>query len=174
MSFVSVKDTQFYQYNRPYFIKGANYWQGINLAAETKYGGDRNRLNHELDQLQKMGVNNLRIMASSEGPDDQPYRMRPSLQPRLGEYNEKIFQGLDYLLDALSKRKMTAVSNGPGFAQYIAWITRKEIPYPVTRDKWDEFTEFTTKFYSDDSNIKDKAGKLQTNRSLHPKNGFTK
>jgi mannan endo-1,4-beta-mannosidase len=105
-----VKNTQFYKDNRPYFIKGANYWQGINLAADTEYGGNRNRLNNELDQLQKMGVNNLRIMASSEGPDDQPYRMRPSLQPSLGEYNENIFRGLDYLLDAISKRKMTAVS----------------------------------------------------------------
>ncbi|KAG2194812.1 hypothetical protein INT46_011773 [Mucor plumbeus] len=158
MSFITVQNTQFYKDNRPYFIKGANYWQGINLAANTEYGGNRNRLNNELDQLQKMGVNNLRIMASSEGPDDQPYRMRPSLQPSLGEYNENIFRGLDYLLDAISKRKMTAVmtlSNfwhwSGGFAQYIAWITHKKIPYPVTRDKWDEFTEFTCKFYSDET-----------------------
>ncbi|KAG1078184.1 hypothetical protein G6F42_024387 [Rhizopus arrhizus] len=108
-----------------------------------------------------MGVNNVRIMASSEGPDDQPYRMRPSLQPNLGEYNENIFQGLDYLLDAISKRNMTAVmtlSNfwhwSGGFSQYIAWITHKKIPYPVTRDKWEAFTDFTRKFY-DDPAIKD-------------------
>lgn len=110
MTFITVKATQFYQGSQPYFIRGANYWQGINLAAESAHGGDRDRLHRELDQLQKMGVNNVRIMASSEGPDDQPYRMRPSLQPNLGEYNENIFQGLDYLLDAISKRNMTAVS----------------------------------------------------------------
>ncbi|KAL9543853.1 hypothetical protein PS6_009061 [Mucor atramentarius] len=161
MTFITVKGTQFYQGSQPYFIRGANYWQGINLAAESTHGGDRDRLHRELDQLQEMGVNNVRIMASSEGPDDQPYRMRPSLQPNLGEYNENIFQGLDYLLDAISKRNMTAVmtlSNfwhwSGGFSQYIAWITHKTIPYPVTRDKWDAFTDFTRKFY-DDPAIKD-------------------
>lgn len=39
--------------------------------------------------------------------------------------------------------------NHTRFAQYIAWITQQEIPYPVTRDKWDLFTNFTCKFYSD-------------------------
>lgn len=110
MPFITVKGTQFYQGNQRYLVRGANYWQGINLAAAADHGGDRRRLHRELDQLQDMGVNNVRIMASSEGPDDQPYRMRPSLQPHLGQYNEAVFQGLDYLLDALAKRNMTAVS----------------------------------------------------------------
>lgn len=110
MDFVTVEDTRFVYKNEPYFIKGANYWQGINLASKDEYGGDRRRLNKELDELKEMGVNNLRIMASSEGPDDQPYRMRPSLQSSPGQYNENIFQGLDYLLDEMGKRNMTAVS----------------------------------------------------------------
>lgn len=108
--FVKVNGTRFTRKDKSYFIKGANYWQGINLAAIDEYGGDRRRLNKELDQLQEMGVNNLRIMASSEGPDDQPYRMRPSLQPSPGSYNEHLFQGLDYLLHEMGKRDMTAVS----------------------------------------------------------------
>ncbi|KAI7906703.1 glycoside hydrolase superfamily [Cokeromyces recurvatus] len=155
--FVTVKGSQFYRNGERYMIKGANYWQGMNLAAPTReLGGDRTRLLIELDQLQKMGVNNLRIMASSEGPDEEPYRMRPSLQPSIGHYNEHLFEALDYLLDEMSKRGMTAVmtlSNfwhwSGGFSQYIAWITKETIPYPVTRDKWDTFTEFTKRFYND-------------------------
>ena len=49
-------------------------------------------------------------MAASEGPDDQPYRMRPSLMYKPGEYREPIFEGLDYLLDAIDRNGMTAVS----------------------------------------------------------------
>lgn len=109
-SFVSVNATQFYLHNEPYLIRGANYWQGMNLGAIAEYGGDRFRLTQELDQLYEMGVNNLRIMASSEGPDTEPYRMIPSLQPAPGKYNEHIFEGLDFLLDEMDKRNMTAIS----------------------------------------------------------------
>lgn len=167
--FVKVNGTRFTRNDKSYFIKGANYWQGINLAAVDEYGGDRRRLNKELDQLQEMGVNNLRIMASSEGPDDQPYRMRPSLQPSPGSYNEHLFQGLDYLLHEMGKRNMTAVmtlSNfwhwSGGFSQYIAWVTQEEIPYPVTRDKWDAFTNFTCQFYSHPP-IRDRVNDLYKN-----------
>lgn len=109
-NFVTVNATQFYYNNEPYLIRGANYWQGMNLGATADYGGDRFRLTNELDQMLAFGINNLRVMASSEGPDNQPYRMRPALQPAPGQYNEEIFKGLDYLLNEMSKRKMTAVS----------------------------------------------------------------
>ncbi|KAG1450017.1 hypothetical protein G6F56_008472 [Rhizopus delemar] len=80
-SFVTVHGREFRLNGKEYKVAGANYWQGINLGAPDSAGGNRTRLVLELDQLKEMGVNNLRIMASSEGPDDQPYRMRPSLQP---------------------------------------------------------------------------------------------
>lgn len=109
MDFIKVNGTRFILGSRSYFIKGANYWQGMNLAAEKEFGGDRHRLCIELDQMKQMGVNNLRIMAASEGPDDQPYRMIPSLQPAPGRYNEYMFEALDFLLDEMSKRELTAV-----------------------------------------------------------------
>jgi hypothetical protein len=62
-NFVEVKGTRFYLAGTRYMIKGANYWQGINLA--TLDGGDRDRLNLELDQLLAIGCNNLRIMAGT-------------------------------------------------------------------------------------------------------------
>lgn len=107
--FIKVKGARFFLEEKIYPIKGANYWQGMNLAANKAHGGDRDRLLKELDQLVKMGVNNLRVMAGSEGPDDQPYRMRPSLQVSPGKYNEAIFEGLDFLLHEMGKRNMTAV-----------------------------------------------------------------
>lgn len=109
-NFVTVSGTQFYYNDEPYYIRGANYWQGMNLGTTAEHGGDRFRLTTELDQMLAFGVNNLRLMASSEGPDNQPYRMRPSLQPSPGRYNKQIFNGLDYVLDEMSKRNMTAVS----------------------------------------------------------------
>ncbi|SAL97951.1 hypothetical protein [Absidia glauca] len=107
--FVKVHNTGFLRYGKPYTIRGANYWYGMNMACVL--GGNRTRLDIELDQLLAMGVNNLRIMAASEGPDDddQLFRMQPSLMTSPGTYNEDVFQGLDYLLDAIGKRNMTAV-----------------------------------------------------------------
>ena len=46
--------------------------------------GDRERLVKDLDHMQKNGINNLRIMAASEGPDSEPFRMTPSLMPSPG------------------------------------------------------------------------------------------
>ena len=102
--------TGFTRYGKPYLIRGANYWQGMHLGADDCNGGDRERMETEIKQLADMGVNNVRIMASSEGPDDQEFRMRPSLMPKPGVYNDAIFEGLDYLMDAIDRHNMTAVS----------------------------------------------------------------
>ena len=47
----------------------------------TAAGGDRARLVRELDRLHALGVNNIRMVASAEGPDTAPYRIVPSLMP---------------------------------------------------------------------------------------------
>ena len=104
-----------------YHINGANYWYAMNLGSNGT-GGDRTRLDRELDFLQKYGINNLRIMAASEGPNSEPFRMvffrlfsfihfhkTPALLTSPGTYDEVVFQGLDYALDAISRRGMTAV-----------------------------------------------------------------
>jgi mannan endo-1,4-beta-mannosidase len=109
LGFVQVNGTRFTRNGLPYYIVGANYWQGMNLASDDSWGGNRTRLESELTELKNIGINNLRIMASSEGPDDQPFRMRPSLMPSPGVYNEHILAGLDFLLDAMGRHSMTAV-----------------------------------------------------------------
>jgi hypothetical protein len=79
------------------------------LSPLVEWGGDRKRLDAELDELKGLGVNMLRIMASSEGEGNEPYRMKPCLMTKPGVYNEEIFRGLDYFLDALAKRGFTAI-----------------------------------------------------------------
>ncbi|KAI8084647.1 glycoside hydrolase superfamily [Halteromyces radiatus] len=154
---VSIDKTGFKRYGKTYLIRGANYWYGMNMGS--LLGGNRVRLDTELDQLVAMGVNNLRIMAGSEGPDDpqQTFRMQPSLMTSPGIYNEQIFQGLDYLLDAMGKRNMTAIVTlnnfwhwSGGFSQYVAWVTNTVPPYPTRNsDTWGAFTKYTSQFYKD-------------------------
>jgi mannan endo-1,4-beta-mannosidase len=58
---------------RKHFVFSANYWQAMNLGVkDPAMKGNRERLMADLDDLKKRGVNNIRIMASSEGPDDSP------------------------------------------------------------------------------------------------------
>ncbi|CAO3683008.1 unnamed protein product [Umbelopsis ramanniana] len=141
----------------------------MNLASDFNWGGNRTRLENELAHLQSIGIDNLRIMAASEGPDDQPFRMRPSLMPSPGIYNEHILAGLDFLLDALDRHSMTAVVTlnnywhwSGGFAQYVSWADNdSDIPYPpswipnpvnnYSTGSYDEFYDYAYRFYDDDT-----------------------
>ncbi|UII19264.1 glycoside hydrolase 5 family protein [Fulvivirga ligni] len=154
--FVEVKNGLFYQNEQPYFFIGANYWYGMNLGIDGS-AGNRARLVRELDELQAMGVTNLRIMGASEGPDTEPYRMSPALQPAPGEYNEQVFQGLDFLLEEMRKRDMKAVVTlndfwiwSGGMAQYIAWADQESMVYspPVENTDWHNYQQHTSSFFN--------------------------
>lgn len=93
---------------KDYTFIGANYWYGANLGS-TGPGGDRKRLLRELDELAEMGVTNLRVMASSEGPNTEPYRIVPAMQYEPGKYDKQVLDGLDFLLHEMAKRDMKAV-----------------------------------------------------------------
>lgn len=155
--FVRVEGTEFKIGGKPYHFIGTNLWYGINLASNGK-DGDRARLIRELDHLKSLGINNIRIMAGSEGPDNEPYRMIPSLQPKAGVYNEDVLQGLDFLLDEMKKRDMHAVmcltnfwNWSGGIPQYLVWSGAADsIPYPPPHPggNWDIFQKFSAGFYS--------------------------
>lgn len=155
--FVRVERTLFWIGDKPYHFLGTNFWYGINLASKGA-GGDRERLKRELDDLQSMGVTNLRIVAGSEGPDSEPYRMVPALQTSPGVYNEDVLDGLDYLLAEMGNRNMRAVvcltnfwNWSGGMGQYIVWSGRADsIPYPPPHPggDWGRYQEFTAQFYS--------------------------
>lgn len=161
-SFVQVTDSGFVLNGEPYHFLGTNFWAGMNLGAAGE-GGDRPRLIRELDQLSAMGVKNLRIMAASEGPDTEPWRVVPSLQPSKGQYNDSVLDGLDFLLAEMAKRDMKAVvclNNfwpwSGGMAQYFAWEKKRPIPYPPPAEggDWARYQLFASRFYKNRAALK--------------------
>lgn len=153
--FVKVADdgTYFQVDGKPYYFVGANFWYAMNLASIGP-GGDRNRLLRELDRFKNMGITNVRIMGGSEGPDTEPWRVIPSLQPAKGVYNPDLLEGLDFLLAEMGKRGLYSViflNNfwdwSGGLAQYISWETGETIPYPKESGNWDRFQRYSARFY---------------------------
>ncbi|MEL7361051.1 MAG: mannanase, partial [Bacteroidota bacterium] len=142
--FVRVEDGRFMIGDAPYAYLGVNFWFGMHLGAES---GDRARLERELDRLQAMGVDNLRLLAAAEGPDTEPWRVVPTTQPAAGAYNEAVLEGLDVVLAEMAERDMRGVlvlNNffqwSGGMAQYVSWVTGEPIPYPHDENHtWDEY-----------------------------------
>jgi mannan endo-1,4-beta-mannosidase len=157
--FVRIENAQFMIGNEPYHYLGTNFWYGLNLGVEGEQG-NRDRLIRELDRLQSLGVKNLRVMAGSEGPDSEPYRMLPALQTGPGEYNEKVSEGLDFLLTETKKRNMYAVmclnnfwNWSGGVGQYAVWSgSADSIPYPPPHPggSWSVYQQFAASFYSNE------------------------
>ena len=157
--FVTVNGTHFERKGERYVIVGTNFWYGMNLGV----GKGQERLIRELDRLQELGINNLRIMGASEGPDDAPWQMVPSLQPEPGRYREELWEGLDFLLMEMGKRNMTAVvclNNfwpwSGGMAQYHHWFGGGEIPYPPPAEggTWLKYQLYTQRFYRNRAALK--------------------
>jgi mannan endo-1,4-beta-mannosidase len=149
--FVTVSNGTFFLAGRPYRFVGANFWPGMNLGVNGP-SGDRPRLLLELDHLQRLGITNLRVMASSEGPNTEPFRIVPALMIAPGVYDESVLDGLDFLLAEMGKRGMRAVmvlNNfwqwSGGMAQYVSWHEKAPIPYP---GDYEVFINYSAKFYS--------------------------
>ena len=137
-AFITINNTQFIKGNQPYYFIGTNFWSAINLAL-----ANPEQFCRELDHLQHLGINNLRIMASTEGPDSEPLRVAPTLQPTANTYREIHLKALDFVLAEMAKREMYAVlclTNfwpwSGGMAQYIAWHKKGNIPYPPPMKRW--------------------------------------
>ncbi len=155
-SFVTVNGTHFEVAGLPYYYAGANFWCGLNLGSAGP-GGDRSRLERELDRFVSLGINNLRVMAGSEGPDTEPWRMVPSLQTSPAVYDSLVPDGLDYLLAEMKERELRAVmclNNfwpwSGGMAQYVSWNGGGSIPYPPPEPggDWNAYQDYASDFYS--------------------------
>jgi mannan endo-1,4-beta-mannosidase len=156
-SFVTVQNHRFYLDDRPYYYIGANYWYGglLGLEKDKRKGADR--LRRELDFLKANGVTNLRLLAGAEGSGmiNGVIRVGPPLQPRQGEFNEGVLDGLDLVLSEMGKRKMNAVlflSNNwewsGGFQQYLTWNGLVPEALRTRKLTWDEQRDIVSMFYS--------------------------
>ena len=134
LEFVTTREGRFYRGETEYKFIGANFWYGAVLASEGQ-GGDRERLQKELDLMQEVGITNVRVLVGGEGPDTVASHVIPVLQPEPGVYNDTILQGLDYLIAELEKREMTAVlflNNSwewsGGYGAYLEWAGCGPVP----------------------------------------------
>jgi len=155
--FARVRNGRFELRGRPYFYVGTNLWYGCYLGNPSLPGG-RPRLIRELDRLQGIGVNNLRLLAGSEtsplvGAIPRGITRAPH------DWDENLLQGLDFCLAEMAKRDMRGIlflSNywqwSGGFAQYVRWITGEQIPDPdrpvMERGDWGGFIKFSARFYT--------------------------
>ena len=105
--FVTQHDGRLWLDGTEYRYIGANLWYGAILGSEGQ-GGDRQRLCRELDDLHRMGIDNLRIVVGSDGTGEEPYRAVPTLQTSPTVYNDTLLAGLDYLLQQMGPRQMKA------------------------------------------------------------------
>ena len=106
--FIRVENGHFIRAGVPYYYVGTNFWYGAILGSEGQ-GGDRARLGRELDEMKRMGIDNLRILVGSDGERGVKTKVEPTLQIAPGVYNDTILAGLDYLLMEMGKRDMVAV-----------------------------------------------------------------
>lgn len=106
--FVKVDNGHFVRDGKPYYYVGTNFWYGAILGSEGQ-GGDRERLARELDEMKRIGIDNLRILVGSDGERGFKTKVEPTLQIAPGVYNDTILAGLDYLLMEMGKREMVAV-----------------------------------------------------------------
>ncbi len=143
-AFVRVENGQFIRNGRSYSYIGTNFWYGPILASEGM-GGDYDRLVRELDTLQELGIDNLRVLVGGDGPDGVFSRIEPTLQKEPGVYNDTILTGLDRFLVELGKRDMQAVlylNNSwewsGGYGMYLEWAGAGKALIPLV----DGYTPF--------------------------------
>ncbi|KQM69301.1 beta-mannosidase [Pedobacter sp. Leaf216] len=159
-SFVKQKGHQFLIGEKPYYYIGTNYWYGGLLALEKDPARGKLRLIKELDFLKSKGINNLRVLVSSEGEGkiNGVVRVKPALQTQHNVFDTALMKGLDFLLMEMGRRKMYAVlylSNNwewsGGFMQYLNWNGKIDNDTLKRKLTWDEQRDYTSKFYSCDA-----------------------
>lgn len=152
--FVRVRGMQFVYHDRPYYFAGTNLWYGCYLGSPGATG-DRERLLRELDSLNVIGLNNLRVLAASE----ESYikrSIKPAIQVSAGKVDENLLIGLDFLLAEMARRHMLAVlylNNywewSGGMAQYNVWADGGPGVDPEDTTKgWGAFMNFSATFYA--------------------------
>ncbi len=154
MTFVSRSGTSFAIGRDRYRIVGTNMWQAAYLGANAHFG-NRDRLLRELDRLAALGINNVRILGSSEL---SPLKgsISPTFRTQGRNYDETLLRGLDFALAELGRRGLRSViylTNfwewSGGMATYNYWtnggrfINMNDPAHP-----WPAFADFSSEFYA--------------------------
>jgi mannan endo-1,4-beta-mannosidase len=102
-SFVQRRQQQFFLDGKPYYYISANYWYGGVLGLEKERNRGIERLRKELDFLRSKGINNLRVLAATEGEGfvNGVQRVKPALQTEKGKFNISVLYGLVVLLSEM-------------------------------------------------------------------------
>ena len=152
--FVRTEGIHFYKgkSQKPYYFMGTNLWYGPILGSKGK-GGNRKRLCAELDSLQKLGVNNLRILAGADAGSKNANTVTPYLQPKPGKLDRSLLEGLDFMLHEMQKRGMVAViyltnswdwSGGFGF--YLKNVGLGDSP-DAHGEGYNQYVDYARRFY---------------------------
>jgi mannan endo-1,4-beta-mannosidase len=145
--------SRFISAGAPYRIAGTNMWYAAYLGASAPVG-DRDRLKRELDRIAALGINNVRILGSSEF---SPLKnsVRPTFRNRTSHFNETLLRGLDRALAEMGKRSITAViylTNfwewSGGMMTYLYWTNGgRYINMNDPAHPWPEFPDMSSEFY---------------------------
>jgi len=151
--FVRRVGTSFRLGSEPYRIAGTNMWYAAYLGADAPIG-NRDRLKREFDRLTALGINNVRILGSSEF---SPLKnsVRPTFRNRTKRFNETLLRGLDNALAEMGKRGLTTViylTNfwewSGGMMTYLYWTNGgRYVNMNDPAHPWPEFPDMSSEFY---------------------------
>jgi len=157
--FVRRDGTRFLIGSDPYRYVGTNMWYAAYLGADASYG-NRPRLQRELDGLAALGIDNLRILGSSEL---SPLKgsITPAFRTQSSDYNEALLGGLDFALAEMGRRGMRAViylTNfwewSGGMATYLYWTNGgRFIDMNDPAHPWPAFADFVSGFYTNEAAV---------------------
>jgi mannan endo-1,4-beta-mannosidase len=152
-SFIRRAGTGFRLDDRPYRVAGTNMWYAAYLGTDAPIG-NRDRLKRELDRVAALGINNVRILGSSEF---SPLKnsVRPTFRNRTRHFNETLLRGLDHALAEMGRREITAViylTNfwewSGGMMTYLYWTNGgRYINMNDPAHPWPEFPDMSSEFY---------------------------
>jgi mannan endo-1,4-beta-mannosidase len=152
--FVKVENRRFTLDGRPMYVCGTNLWYGAHLGRPSNPVG-RARLLRELDRLQQLGVNNLRVLGSAEDCA-VPKTLKPAIQTAPGVLNEDVLLGLDFLIQQADHRGMKLVvflNNywdwSGGIPQYLAWATGHPA-VGLGQIDWKAWNRLQSQFYTNE------------------------
>jgi mannan endo-1,4-beta-mannosidase len=145
-----VRGTRFFRGDRIFFMHGMNHWAAPTLARTDDPSG-WDRLRRDLDRLQSIGINTLRVMASTEGPNAKRRGIVPAIQPEPHRYDTAGVEGVLRLADEMRHRGLYGIfvlnnfwSWSGGMAQYRAWAEGESIP-------WYDFGQYAGGFYGNEA-----------------------